>query len=152
MLDELLEGESEEPENDDVEEPTRSTPTATLDQLKKKQRVSKSVTVAVTGDDGEPVEVSLTFRGIPAHEYDRLISRFPPRPKDKKQGYGYNPDKFGPNLIAATCIEPEMSVEDAEDIWTSENWNRGERMLLLMTAIEVCTVGLNVPFKRSASG
>lgn len=150
MLDELLGGENEEPEDEGQGEIDR--PRATLDQLKKKQRVSKSVNVAVTGDDGEPVEVSLTFRGIPAHEYDRLISRFPPKPKHKKQGYGYDPDEFGPHLIAATCIEPEMSVEDAKEIWASDNWNRGERMVLLMTAIEVCTVGLNVPFKRSASG
>lgn len=149
MLEEFLGGETEEPEDeqDDVVRPK-----ATLDQLKKKQRVTKTVNVAVTGDDGEPVEVSLTFRGIPAHEYDRLISRFPPRGPDKKQGYGYNPDKFGPALVAACCIDPEMTVEDATEIWESDAWNRGERMMLFMTAIEVCTTGLNVPFKRSVSG
>jgi hypothetical protein len=148
MLEELLEGESEEtPE--EQEEVLR--PKATLDQLKKKQRVTKTVHLVVNGDDGEPLEVGLTFRGIPAHEYDKLISKFPPRPQDKKQGYGYNPDEFGPAIIAATCIEPEMSVEDAKDIWKSDDWNRGERMQLLMAAIEVCTAGLNVPFTKRAS-
>jgi hypothetical protein len=148
MLEDLLEGESEET----PEEPELERPKATLEQLKKKQRVTKTVFLVVNGDDGEPQEVGLTFRGIPAHEYDKLISKFPPRPKDKKQGYGYNPDEFGPALIAVTCIDPEMSEEDAKEIWQSDDWNRGERMMLLMAAIEVCTSGLNVPFKKRVSG
>lgn len=150
------------PVEDDVEEAMQSllegegddkppAPKATLDQLKKKQRVTKTVNVTVNGDDGEPVEVSLSFRGIPAKDYDRLISRFPARKQDKKLGYNYNPDEFGPAIISATCVEPDMTHEDAKEIWESDNWNRGERMLLLMAAIEVCTVGLNAPFKRSVS-
>jgi hypothetical protein len=147
MMDELLEGESEE-----TVEPQKQAPTATLDQLKKKKRVTKTATVVLNDDAGEPVEVSLTFQGIPAFQYDRLISKHPPRPKDKKQGYGYNPDAFGPAIVAATCIDPPMSEEDAKEIWESEDWNRGELMILLMSAIEVCTTGLNIPFKRPDSG
>ncbi len=133
------------------EEEGASPKRATLDLLKKKQQVTKDVTLVVTDDDGEPVEVSLSFRGIPAHEYDKLISKFPPRPQDKKQGYNYNPDKFGPALVAETCIDPKMTTEDVEELWESDNWNRGERMMLMMAAIEVCTTGLNVPFKRPDS-
>lgn len=151
MLDDLLGGENEEPEEAEVAEED-DTPVATLDLLKKKQRVVKTVRVAVSDDAGNPIRVKLTFQGIPAQQYDKLLSRFPPRPKDKKQGYTYNPDEFGPALISKTCIEPEMSMEDAKEIWESDNWNRGERLNLLMTAIEVCTAGLNVPFKKSASG
>lgn len=125
-------------------------PTATLDQLKKKKRVTKTVTIVVGDEDGDPVEVSLSFRGISAHRYDRLISSHPPRKSDKAQGYAYNPDTFGPAIVAATCIDPEMTSEDAKEIWESDDWNRGERMQLLMAAIEVCTAGLNVPFNRSA--
>jgi hypothetical protein len=69
--------------------------------------------------------------------------------QDKKQGYGYNPDKFGPAIVAATCIEPEMTVEDAKEIWKSDDWNRGERMQLLMAAIEVCTQ-VSTSLSRSA--
>lgn len=137
----VLEGESEQTPR----------PKATLDHLKKKQRVTKTVTLAVTGDDGNPMEVELTFRGVPAHEYDSLIAKHPPRKQDKAQGYGYNPDKFGPAIIAATCVDPEMTDEDATEIWMSDDWNRGERMMLLMAAIEVCTAGLDVPTKRRVS-
>jgi hypothetical protein len=161
-MDDLLEGEIEEMDEgtDEVTEPDAEEeeevfktppPKATLAQLKKKTRVSKTITMVVSDEDGSPVEVSLTFRGIPAHEYDKLISSFPPRPKDKKDGWGYNPDKFGPAIVAATCVEPEMSAEDAKEIWTSDDWNRGERMQLLMAAIEVCTSGLTIPFRSSAS-
>jgi len=144
MLEGLLEGENEEHDDKADEKPR-----ASIDQLKKKQRVTKTVSLVVSDDDGEPQEVSLLFRGISAAEYDRLISKFPPRPQDKKQGYTYNPDKFGPHIIAATCIDPEMSVEDVEEIWESDEWNRGERLLLLMAAIEVCTAGLDArPMRR----
>jgi hypothetical protein len=166
VSDELLEGETEEleegvlaalssdeSEDEAEDEPERVAPTATISQLKKKQRVTKTVNVVVNDEEtGEPMEVSLSFRGIPAHQYDRLIAAHPPRPSDKKQGYGYNPDKFGPAILAATCIDPEMTVEDATEIWKSDEWNRGERMMLLMAAIEVCTAGLNIPFKKRVSG
>ena len=153
MIEELEQAlETLDAEKQEEPEPVGPRPRATLDQLKKKQRVTKSVSLTVTGDDGDPIEVSLSFRGIPAHEYDRLISKFPPRASDKKQGFGYNPDKFGPALIAATCVEPQMTVKDATEIWESDDWNRGERMVLLMAAIEVCTTGLNVPFKKRVSG
>jgi hypothetical protein len=146
VLDAIAEGDDES----ETEEKER--PKATLDQLKKKQRVTKTVYIAVNGDDGEPVEVGLTFRGISAREYDKLVSKHPPRPADKKQGYGYNPDSFGPAIIAETCVEPQMTVEDVTEIWASDDWNRGERMMLLMAAIEVCTVGLQLPFRKRDSG
>lgn len=143
---------------DDVEEksdePKRPLPTATLGQLQKKQRVTKTVSVVVNDEDtGEPIEVSLTFRGIPANRYDKIISAYPPRPADKKQGYGYNPDEFGPAIISATLIDPEMTKDQVKEIiWESDDWNRGERMMLLMAAIEVCTAGLDIPFKKRVSG
>lgn len=124
---------------------------ATLDLLKKKRRVSKTITMVVGGDSGDPEEVTLTFQGISATAYDELISKHPPRPKDKKQGFAYNPDSFGPALIAATCVEPTMEHADAKEIWESDDWNRGERMMLLMAAIEVCTTHLSVPKSSSDS-
>lgn len=146
LLTALAQGEDEEDE-----EPRKSRPVATLDQLKKKHRVTKTIYITVNDDDGDPVEASMTFRGIPAYEYDKLASRFPPKPKDKKQGFGYDPDLFGPALIAATCIEPDLSEEDVTEIWASDDWNRGERMQLFMAAIEVCTTGQRVPFTKRGS-
>lgn len=124
-------------------------PRATLDQLKKKQRKTKELELQVAGDDGELVEVTLTFQAISGYQFDQLKSTCKPTQEDKKAGLDYNAEKFAPKLIAATCIEPEMTEEDAQEIWDSEAWNRGERMQLFMAAMEVCTSGLNVPFKSS---
>lgn len=138
-------------EVDDVEDDETSRPVATPDLLKKKKRVTKTIQVTVNDDDGEPFEVDMTFQGIPAHQYDKLVSKYPPKPKDKKQGFGYDPDKFGPALVAETCIEPDLSLEDVQEIWESDDWNRGERMQLFMAAIEVCTTGQRVPLSKSGS-
>lgn len=147
-MNELEELQDLDPEKEEMtEEP--SAPTATLDQLKKKKRVTKTITLVLGDEDGDPVEVSLSFRGISSQRYDRLIAAHPPRNADKKKGYAYNPDTFGPAIVAATCVDPEMTLDDAKEIWESDDWNRGELMQLLMAAIEVCTAGLSVPFRKS---
>jgi hypothetical protein len=150
LEEDLLVVEGEE-ELEEPEAPKDPVPHATIDLLKKKKRNTKTISVVVTDEDGEPIEVSLTFRGVSAKEYDKIIAKHPPRPKDKKEGYAYNPDSFGPEIISKTCINPEMTIEDANEIWESDDWNRGERFQLLMAAIEVCTFGLNVPFKKRVS-
>jgi hypothetical protein len=132
-------------ETDEVE----VVPKATLDQLKKKTRVSKTVQVGILGDDGQQTKVEMVFQAISAAEFDLLKSRYKPTQDQKKMGLDYNVDKFAPVLLAKTCIEPAMTEEDANDIWESDNWNRGERMQLLMAALEVCTKGLDIPFISS---
>jgi len=134
--------QQDEESSEEAEPPPRATPSL----LKRKKRVRKEVQVTVSDEDGEPLRVSLLFEAVPATRYDKIMAAHPPRPQDKKQGYAYNPDKFGPAIIAATCIDPVLSEEDVKEIWNSEDWNRGERMMLLMSAIEVCTAGLNLPF------
>lgn len=126
-------------------------PGASLDQLKKKQRKTKTLDINVVGDDGEAATVRMTFRAISGPEFDQLKSGCKPTQEDKKQGLDYNADAFAPKLIAATCVDPEMTQEDAQEIWVSEDWNRGERMQLFMAAMEVCTAGLDVPFTSSGS-
>lgn len=122
---------------------------ATVDQLKKKPRKTKTVEVTVIGDDGEPMVVEMLFQAISGVEFDRLKQRYKPTQEDRKAGLDYNSEKMAPLLIAATAVDPDLSEEDAQEIWDSDDWNRGERMQLFMAAMEVCTSGLNVPFKSS---
>lgn len=124
-------------------------PRATLDQLKKKQKVRKDVEVTVTGDDGETVEVTMVFEAISAKEFDVLKAGHKPTQEQKKAGLDYNPDTFAPLLLSRVCVDPQLSLEDAKEIWESDNWNRGERLMLLMSAMEVCTKGLDIPFTSS---
>lgn len=128
------------------DEPQEEVQRATVGQLKKKQRKTKNLTVTVNDDSGEEVDVELVFQAISGYQFDQLKSRCKPTQEDRKQGLDYNADAFAPKLIAATCIDPPMSEDDAQDLWDSDDWNRGERMQLFMAAMEVCTSGLNVPF------
>ena len=122
---------------------------ATLDMLRKKRHVEKTITLGVSTDDGTVEEVELTFRSIGSAAYDRLVSKFPPTREQKAEGLNYNMDKFAPALISACAADPEMSEDEAKEIWESDAWNRGELMTLFMTAVEVNTRGLDIPFSES---
>lgn len=118
---------------------------ATLETLSKKKRTEKLVTVTVPGDDGEPEELEMLFRSIGYREYDKLVTKYPPTALQKKEGLTYDLDKFGPALLSRVCVDPPMSLEDAETLWESEDWNRGEVMSLFFAAVEVCTNSMAVP-------
>lgn len=122
---------------------------ATVDMLRKKQPVERAVTLGVNQDDGTVEEVELLFRAISQKEYDRLVEKCPPTAADKKAGANYDIDKFAPLLISSVSADPEMSLEEAKEIWESDNWNRGELMNLFMSAVAVCTQGLDIPFTSS---
>lgn len=116
---------------------------ATADLLLKKRRVERSVTVSLPGDDG-PVEVELLFRAIGNSEYDKLVTKFPPTAQQRKDGMTYDMDRFAPELLSRVCVDPAMSLEDWKSIWNSDDWNRGELMSVYLSAVDVCTRGLDV--------
>ena len=56
---------------------------ATLDLLKGKKPSTTTFSLFLSGDDGEQVEVSLKFRAIGSVEYDKLVSKHPPRAEQR---------------------------------------------------------------------
>lgn len=118
---------------------------ATIDKLKKKSPVRKEVTIVVDLDSGETEEVTLVFQAISNKEYDKLVSKYPPNAQQKKEGANYDVDKFAPALISACSLEPDISLEDAKEIWDSETWNRGELMNLFWAAVSVNQQGHELP-------
>lgn len=114
---------------------------ATLDLLKKKTPVRREVQVVVEDDSGESQEVTLVFQSIGSKQYDSLMAKYPPNKKQQDEGLQYDIDKFAPALIAACCVEPEMTLDDAKEIWESDVWNRGELFSLFLTAVAVNTQG-----------
>lgn len=116
---------------------------ASMDALRSKRRVEKTVSIVLPGDDG-PEEAELLFRSIGSSEYDKLVTKYPPTVKQKAEGLTYDIDRFAPALISRVCADPEMSEEEAGEIWHSGEWNRGEIMNLFMNAIDVCTSGMQV--------
>jgi hypothetical protein len=53
---------------------------------------------------------------------------------------------FAPALLAVSCIDPELSESDWKEIWNSPDWNRGEVVQFYMTAVELSSTGMDVPF------
>jgi hypothetical protein len=58
----------------------------------------------------------------------------------------YNPDTFGPALVAAVCVEPKLSIEQVTAIIDSGTWSPGEVSTLTGSAMAICQVGAGVPF------
>lgn len=123
-----------------------NTKRATIARLKAKAPRQKIVEVEIpTGDaDGSVEKAELLFRSIGSKEYDQLVTSFPPTPAQRKDGANYNIDKFAPALLARVIVDPEMTDEEAEELWSSEAWNRGELFNLFTEAVALCLTGVQV--------
>ncbi len=112
---------------------------ATVDDLLEKARRTKELSLSENGP-------TVLFQAISSKAYDDLIASNPPTAKQKRDNAAWNPDTFAPALIAACSVEPEITPDTAEGIWTSDSWSRGELMDLFSSVVELNAEGLNVPF------
>lgn len=119
---------------------------ATFDQLMKKPRRTLDFTVYSVDDKGEEVALQLKYRALPSKSYDDLIAEHPPSAKEKREGAFYNADTFAPALIAAVSVEPDLTFDQANEIYHSPEWAGGEITTLFVNAMRVCNAGLDVPF------
>jgi hypothetical protein len=126
---------------------------ATVDDLLLKSARTQLWTIGLP-EDGKPGEVrkvDLVLTAIGAQDYDALMAEHPPTKKQKEdEGAAFNPDTFGPALIAAVITEPKLTVEQAHDLWNGKTWNRGEVRDLFMACSNLCAKGLDVPFTPPA--
>jgi hypothetical protein len=130
-------------------EQSKAAKAATLDLLKNKRRAETRFSIYVTDTDGEQQEVELHFRAIGAQEYDKLVSKHPPKPEQRIEGAAFNIDTFAPALIARCAVEPEMSEKDAKEIWDSPDWSRGDLMVLFRNAVDLNNRGVDIPFSEN---
>jgi hypothetical protein len=119
---------------------------ATFKDLQSKPKRTKDVVLKVPDEDGEIIELVVTLKAIGSKAYDDMVAKHPPTAEQKKENGQYNPDTFGPALISACSFDPHMTPNEAAEIWTSEDWSRGEIMELFVGCVEVCSKGLDVPF------
>ena len=119
---------------------------ATLDQLVNKPRSTTEFSLFLNDGNGGSNEVTLKYQAIGMRAYDRLVSKHPPKPDQRAEGASFDIDTFAPALISACSVEPEMSVSDAKKIWDSDEWSRGDVMVLFRQAVELNNRGLDVPF------
>ena len=124
---------------------------ATFEDLRRKPPRTKDVVLAVPDSNGNVIEYIFTLRAIGSKAYDVLVSVYPPTAEQKKEAMTYDPDKFGPALIAACSVIPSLTPNEAKELWESDAWSRGEVMALFVAAVEVNSKGLDVPFTEPGS-
>ena len=96
--------------------------------------------------DGKTEEVSFLFQSIGAQEWDRLVAKYPPTAEQRVEGATFNMHTFAPALLSRVCVDPELSEDDWKEIWNSPDWNRGEVVQFYVTAVELCSTGMDIPF------
>ena len=114
---------------------------ATLDLLRSKKRRTKTVELTINEQ-----QVEFTFAALSAHDLDKLQAKHAPTASQKLQGMAWNGDTFPPALVAACLTDPEVSLEEMNEIWTSGEWSTGELSTLFDTASRLCMEGMDIPF------
>lgn len=73
------------------------------------------------------------FRGLSDEEWDLLIDEHQPTPdqvhRARKKGEtppDWNPDTFPAALVAACCTDPGLTLDQAQAMWKSPDWNGAE--------------------------
>jgi hypothetical protein len=101
--------------------------------------------------------VTFTFQDIGRRAFDTLVLAHQPTPEQKKHvaemGGGileYNIDTFPPALMAASAADPEMTLEEAEEIFNE--WSSGDAEILFTTALLACKERASVPLSRKGTG
>lgn len=106
-------------------------------------RVLKSELDAVKAEITENT-VIMKFRSIGRKAYEELVDEHPATPEQLKESESredppppYNTDTFPRALIQLSCLDPELTAEDTDEIY--DTWNQGEVMELFMAALLVNT-------------
>lgn len=132
----------------------KGTPEPTVaDLLARKRPHQRSVTVLLDQDTGE--RLTFTFRAVPRSEWDDLVAAEEHQPTEeqkaefleglikagvdpaKAEPLSYNPETFAPAAVAASCIEPKLTLEDVLAMWESPDWSAAELARVFQTAMWV---------------
>ncbi len=116
------------------------------DVLAGKKPTTRSVVIDL--DDGE--KVTFTFRSIGRVAMRDLLDAHKPTPDQRRElreaqklvgipshrraELPFNSDTYPPALIAACCVSPAMTEDEATELWESEAWGEGELMSLFEAA------------------
>ena len=127
------------------QEQSKASKKATLDLLRGKKRRTKAVELSINGE-----QVEFSFAALSAHDLDKLQAKHAPTASQKLQGMAWNGDTFPPALVAACLVDPEVSLEEMNEIWVSGEWSTGELSTLFDTASRLCMEGMDIPFSGNA--
>ena len=88
---------------------------------------------------------TFTFETVPYSVWRGLVEEHPPTDQQREQNkyLDYNPDTFPTVAVAASCVDPELTVEDAG--WLREHLPRLEFDRLFDAAFQVSVGGGDLP-------
>jgi len=99
-------------------------------------------------DEAIAKTVKFTFEDLGRKRFEDLWKTCPPTDEQREKGYEWNPDEFGPVIIAASCIKAGSSdgltLEEATEIYNG--WSTAEAEMLVMTAVNANMGATSVPF------
>ena len=110
----------------------------------------------------DDVVATFKFRSIGRKKFEKLVLAHPPTEEQVERAKKYspepeegqedaplahNPETFPPALIAACLVSPTMTVEQATEMWDSDDWTGTELMTLFFTAqaVNIRRATVNLP-------
>lgn len=95
------------------------------------------------------------FRAVNSTLIDEILSENQPTPKQLKEAAQkgedapmWNPDTMPPAIVAASLQDPELTLEEVQEMWEDENWNAAELLTLFEAAMTVNNTRVNVDLKK----
>lgn len=110
-------------------------------RVKKAKQVADDARDAVRNAEGA---VEVVMRSVGRGRWEKLKEKHPPTEEQieevRKQApdavLPYNHETFPVAAIAASCSQPELTEEQVQEIWDSEDWNEEECARLFQMALQ----------------
>ncbi|MGI5161388.1 hypothetical protein [Microbispora sp. CA-102843] len=93
--------------------------------------------------------VPFRIEGLPKRKWSNLVAQHKPRPQDEEAGLDYNAETLPVVALAACCVDPKMSVEQAERL-VDETLTQGQWEQLWWTVLQANNKKVDIP--KSVSG
>ena len=107
-------------------------------------------------DVASEMAVTFTFTDIGRKNFDDLVHAHQPTEQQRKQiadlGGGileYNTETFPPALISAAASDPEITLDEAQEIF--DEWGQGDAETLFSVALIVCKERTSVPLSKNGT-
>lgn len=88
----------------------------------------------------EATRQTFVFEGIGRRQFNELLESAPPKEEDIE----FDPDIFIPALLAAGCVEPGLTLEQAQRIY--DEWTDAEVTALFLAAFGANRTARDIPF------
>lgn len=123
-----------------VDEKSNTRPTAPAIELR----------LAELREEIEEETVMFVFRALRRIDYRELIESHPASDEDQSEGFDFDPETLGPELISLSAVDPEMSLDEVKDLW--DEWDDATVTELYSAALLVNKEVRDIPFVFGSYG